>query len=196
MGRKKRSTGHNFGHTIGRVSEPPQTSSKILGSRQGKTRRRCERTPRPSWPLSKVSIVSDEITRRNEEIAEALRDTDRSVASISAEFGLSQEMIRRIGREAGVKPRPQARVGRRKKLEFTDPASELHTRVGLYFAATRSRQRKSATEFASLLGISSLRLRSIEMGTYDGLTLLELDRICQACGVDVATVTGYQPRAA
>lgn len=142
------------------------------------------------------NTLSDDIEVRNKAIATALSDTTRPISSIVTEYGLSKETIRKIGRQQGVPPRAESGAGRKQKLEHSETISEMHRKVGLYFARHRSRERLTPKAFAERVKISVPRLRAIEMGTYAGLTLLDLQKLCEECGVSVAEVTSYEARAA
>jgi ribosome-binding protein aMBF1 (putative translation factor) len=112
--------------------------------------------------------------------------TGRTQVDTAAQFGITAARVYQILRTEGVPPRTERTV--RKKLIDTKPLSSFHSQLGQDVSYRRHKMNMHVKEFASAVGISKERLRSIEMGVGDP-TLSEIAKLSKAMGVDIQVLT-------
>lgn len=121
---------------------------------------------------------------RNRAIARQLKDPSQPVDKIAADFGLSPEMIRKIGREMGV-PARDRRALKPKRLIEREPISEIHVAIGIRVARHRAANKMTVGELAKEAKLSVPRLRAVETGCDAKMTLVELQRLAEVTQTDL-----------
>jgi hypothetical protein len=126
------------------------------------------------------------LVARDAKICDARLNKNMTVNQIGRLFGLDPRTVEGIlDRNLGKENVPRVKSSRR----YCDqkPISGLHSQIGHDVGQARAVSKKSVDEFATMVGMSRLRLRKIEIGIED-LTLSELGRLAAACGTTIETL--------
>lgn len=126
--------------------------------------------------------------QRDEHLIQRVKnEQDTPLSKIASDAGISLSRVHQIMKDYGVSRKKKRRE--RTPYHMMEPVSRLHHQIGQDVAYHKSRLGLSADEFGARAKLSRQRLRAIELGVMDDLTVTEIVRLSRACEVTVEQLT-------
>ncbi len=123
--------------------------------------------------------------KRDQDVRYRCQVLGESDGDIAAAWGMSEHSLRSLRRRLGIRPTKTgtSKSGAKRNHRLMVPLSQIHHQIGVKLDLHRATVAKQpALEFAHKMRVSSMRLRKMELGTWD-FTLSDLIKISGMLGL-------------